>query len=89
MFAQDRIGTLGGWRKEKRRGTVKCEKEKNETHSEDQLRIECHLSSTHRTSPWALVECVHQGGEAVKSIQCFVLSDVKRIGRDKTHTHEG
>lgn len=25
-----------------------------------------------------------EGGETVKSIQCFVLSDVKRVGRDKT-----
>lgn len=79
----------GGWQEERQIDTRRSVKRRKTKHTlKDQRRIECHLSSTHRTSPWALVECVRQGGEAVKSIQCFVLSDVKRIGRDKTHARE-
>ena len=93
-FVGDRIGALGGWQGERQIDTQRSVKRRKTKHTHTHTHTLVEGPASNRVSLvfdapniplGTLVECVRQGGEAVKSIQCFVLSDVKRIGRDKTH----
>lgn len=73
------MGTQGGWEEAEERGTVEEREEKRNTGSNRVSLVFQH------PPPAMLVECAFAKGEKRSNrYTVFVLSDVKRIGRDKT-----